>query len=38
MAINLVICKNYTYYKIKFAHYYLQTICCGKFTKTFKGS
>ena len=23
MTITLVICKKYTYYKIKFAHYYL---------------
>ena len=36
MTKTLVICKKYTYYKIKFAHYYLQTICCEKIKKTFK--
>ena len=37
MAISLVIYKKYTYYKITFAHYYLKTISCNKFTEIFKG-
>ena len=38
MAITLVIYKKYTCYKIKFAHFYLYTICCKKLMEIFEGA